>query len=73
VLAGVGVTAKEGGFGKGETVAIVTQHGELVGLGKALASSSTLKPGEPGFVVAPTVVLMRPGTYPRGWKVHAGA
>lgn len=72
VLAGVGVTGKEGGFGKGETVAIMTERGELVGLGKALISSSALKPGEPGFVVAPTTVLMRPGTYPRGWKAHAG-
>jgi len=73
VLAGVGVTEKVGGFAKGETVAIVTERGELVGLGRALISSSTLKPGEPGFVVAPTTVLMRPGTYPRAWKAHAGA
>ncbi len=70
VLAGVGVTAKEGGFGKGETVAIMTERDELVGLGKALVGSSALKPGEPGLVVAPTVVLMQPGTYPRGWKKH---
>jgi predicted rRNA pseudouridine synthase len=73
VLAGVGIMEKVGGFAKGETVAITTQRGELVGLGKALISSSALKPGEPGFVVAPTTVLMRPGTYPRGWKAHAGA
>ena len=72
VLAGVGVTEKVDGFAKGETVAIVTELGELVGLGRALISSSALKPGEPGFVVAPTTVLMRPGTYPRAWKAHAG-
>jgi predicted rRNA pseudouridine synthase len=71
VLAGVGITGKEGGFGKGETVAIMTERGELVGLGKALVSSSALKPGEPGLVIAPTTVLMQPGTYPRGWKAHA--
>lgn len=70
VLAGVGVTGKEGGFGKGEVVAIMTERGELVGLGKALISSSALKPGEPGLVVAPTTVLMQPGTYPRGWKAR---
>lgn len=73
VLAGVGVVGKEGGFAKGETVAIVTGRGELVGLGRALVASSALKPGEPGFVVAPTTVLMRPGTYPRGWKTYAGS
>lgn len=71
VLAGVGVIGKEGGFAKGETVAIVTGRGELVGLGKGLVNSSALKPGEPGFVIAPTSVLMPPGTYPRGWKAHA--
>ena len=71
VLAGVGVTAKEGGFGKGETVAIMTGRGGLVGLGKALIASSALKPGESGFVVAPDVILMPPGTYQRGWKTHA--
>ena len=70
VLAGVGVTRKEGGFGKDEVVAIMTERGELVGLGKALISSSALKPGEPGLVVAPTTVLMQPGTYPRGWKAR---
>ena len=70
VLAGVGITGKEGGFAKGETVAIVTGRGELVGLGKALVGSPALKPGEPGLVVAPTTVLMQPGTYPRGWKAR---
>ena len=71
VLAGVGIAGKVGGFAKGETVAIMTGRGELVGLGKALVGSSALKPGEPGFVVAPTTILMQPGTYPRGWKTHA--
>ena len=70
VLAGVGVTAKQGGFAKGETVAIMTERGELVALGQALINSSALKPGEPGFVIAPTAVMMQPGTYPRGWKTH---
>jgi len=37
-----------------------------VGLGKALVGSSALKPGEPGLVIAPTTVLMQPGTYPPG-------
>ena len=72
VLAGVGVVRREGGFGKGDTVAIMTGQGELVGLGKALVGSSALKPGEPGLVIAPTTVLMQPGTYPRGWKTRTG-
>ncbi|KUL00710.1 MAG: putative tRNA pseudouridine synthase B [Methanoculleus marisnigri] len=72
VLAGVGVREKAGGFSGGETVAIMTERGELVGLGRSLLGSSALRPGEPGFAVAPTTVLMPPGTYPRGWKTHAG-
>lgn len=73
VLAGVGIMAKEGGFAKGERVTIMTGRGELVGLGKALVASSALKPGEPGFAVAPDVILMPPGTYQRGWKAHPGS
>jgi H/ACA ribonucleoprotein complex subunit 4 len=69
VVAGVGIIGTTG-FGKGDTVAIMTQRGELVGLGKALVSSSSCKPGEPGLVVAPHTVLMKTGTYPRGWKKH---
>ncbi len=70
VLAGVGVVSTTG-FGKGETVAIMTEKGELVALGEALTSSSKMKPGEPGLVVAPRTVLMKTGTYPRGWKKAA--
>jgi predicted ribosome-associated RNA-binding protein Tma20 len=70
MLAGVGVVRVEGEFRKGEAVAIMTGRGEFVGLGEPLVSSSALKPGEPGLVVAPTTVLMRPGTYPRGWTVQ---
>jgi H/ACA ribonucleoprotein complex subunit 4 len=67
VLAGVGVISTTG-FGKGDTVAIMTQRGELVGLGEARVSSSSFKPGTPGLVVSPHTILMKPGTYPRGWK-----
>ncbi|MDN7026181.1 RNA-guided pseudouridylation complex pseudouridine synthase subunit Cbf5 [Methanoculleus sp. FWC-SCC1] len=70
VLAGVGV-ASHTGFGKGETVAVMTQKGELVALGEALVGSSAFKPGQPGLIVAPKTVLMKAGTYPRGWKKAA--
>lgn len=70
VLAGVGVAQIEGGFEKEDVVAIMTVRDELVGLGKALVSSSALKPGESGLVLAPFAVLMRPGTYPRGWRTR---
>jgi tRNA pseudouridine55 synthase/H/ACA ribonucleoprotein complex subunit 4 len=65
-LAGVGVISCTP-FGKGETVAVVSQKKEFVCLGKALVASGSFRPGDTGLVVAPTTVFMAPGTYPRGW------
>ncbi|RXE56513.1 H/ACA RNA-protein complex component Cbf5p [Methanoculleus taiwanensis] len=70
VLAGVGVRSLTG-FGKGDTITILTEKGELVALGTALESSTKIKPGTPGLVIAPHTVMMKPGTYPRGWKKAA--
>lgn len=66
VLAGVGVLEKEE-FRKGETVAILSGQGKLVALGDALLPSAAFRPGEPGLVIAPRTVFMKPGTFPRGW------
>ncbi len=69
-LAGVGVISRTE-FSRGDNVAIVTEKGELVGIGEALVDSPAFAPGETGLVVAPRTVLMKPGTYPRGWKKAA--
>jgi predicted rRNA pseudouridine synthase len=73
VLAGVGILSCTQ-FGKGETVAVLSQKNEFVCLGKTLIGSNAWKPGQTGLVVTPTSVFMQPGTYPRGWtksdKVH---
>jgi len=66
VLAGVGVISYTV-FGKGETVAVLSQKNEFVCLGRTLVPSSSFKPGDTGLVIAPTTVFMAPGTYPRGW------
>lgn len=66
-LAGVGVTGSST-FSAGETVAVFTRKEELVCTGKALVNSSSFRPGEPGLVMAPHTVLMKPGTYEKGWK-----
>ncbi len=67
VLAGVGVIRCDE-FKKAETVAVLSQKNEFVGLGRALVPSSSFKPGQTGLVVAMTSVFLPPGTYPRGWK-----
>jgi len=67
VLAGVGVLELPQ-FRAGETVALVTQKGELVALARTLVESASTAPGRPGLVAAPETVFMAPGTYARGWK-----
>ena len=65
-LAGVGIIGMKE-FKMGETVAVLSQKNEFVCLGKALVPSASFKPGDTGLVIAPTVVFLQPGTYPRGW------
>ncbi|HVN66077.1 MAG TPA: RNA-guided pseudouridylation complex pseudouridine synthase subunit Cbf5 [Methanomicrobiales archaeon] len=67
-LAGAGVVAVEGSFSTKDPVGIFTQKGELVAVAQALAESGKLVPGGAGLVAEPRVVLMEPGTYPRGWR-----
>jgi H/ACA ribonucleoprotein complex subunit 4 len=70
VLAGVGVLRTDP-FKKGETVAVMTEHQELVCLGEALVTSSSFQPGDTGLVVAPRAVFIERGTYPKGWHTHS--
>ncbi len=65
-LAGVGIISCAE-YGKGQTVAVLSQKNEFVCLGKTLVPSSAFKPGETGLVIAPTTVFMAPGTYAKGW------
>jgi H/ACA ribonucleoprotein complex subunit 4 len=67
-LAGAGVVAAEGIFGARDPVGIFTGKGELVAVAQALVESGKMLPGSTGLVATPRVVLMPPGTYPRGWK-----
>jgi tRNA pseudouridine55 synthase/H/ACA ribonucleoprotein complex subunit 4 len=71
-LAGVGVIRTDQ-FRKKELIAIKTESGEFVGIGEALLDSAKIIPGKPGLVVAPRIVFMLPGTYPKGWKTHKQA
>ncbi len=68
-LAGVGVIQSDQ-FRKKDLIAIKTEAGEFVGIGEALLDSARIVPGKPGLVVAPRIVFMVPGTYPKGWKTH---
>jgi len=65
-LAGVGILSTMS-FERGQTVVLLSQKNEFIGLGRTLIPSSGFTPGQTGLVVTPTTVFMAPGTYPRGW------
>ncbi len=67
-LAVPGILRIETGIKRGDLVAIMTQKGELVALGKALMTSEEMYERERGLAVKPVRVIMERGTYPPVWK-----
>lgn len=67
-LAVPGILRVETGIKVGTLVAIFTQKGELVAIGKALMRSEEMASSRKGIAVKPTCVVMKPGTYPSMWK-----
>ena len=69
-LALPGVVGLHEGIGRGERVAIFTLKGELVALGEARMTSEEMLTLEKGIAVKVRRVVMRPGVYPRMWKLE---
>jgi len=67
-LAVPGILRLEGGIKSGDTVAILTQKGELVAIARALMRSEEILMAEKGLAAKPLRVIMEPGTYPPLWK-----
>ena len=67
-LAVVGILRVETGIKVGDLVALFTQKGELVALGKSAMRSEEMVSSRRGIAVRVTRVIMRPGTYPPLWK-----
>lgn len=63
-----GVAYVEKSVSKGGVVAILTAKGELVALGRALASAEEMEELRKGFVVDVERVVMDRGVYPSVWK-----
>ncbi len=61
-----GITKVEKGIEKGNLVTILTLKGELVALGKAQVKSEQMVKAR-GLAVNTNRVLMKKGTYPKGW------
>ena len=67
-LAMPGVLSASDSIAKGDTLAIMSQKGELVALGEAMLSTDEMKGLHRGLVTTTERVVMKKGTYPKLWK-----
>jgi len=67
-LASGGIVSLQDNIKKDDTVAVLTQKGELVASGKSLGTSNEIYKKNKGIVVDIKKVFMEPGTYPKMWK-----
>lgn len=63
-----GLSALDSGIASGDEVALMTLKGEAVAVARAALASEKMADASRGAVATPTRVLMKAGTYPRGWK-----
>ena len=63
-----GLAAVEPSITAGDEVAVMTLKGEAVAVARASLSGERIAQASQGPVALTTRVLMKPGTYPRGWK-----
>ena len=66
-LAAPGIVRLDSGIEKDETIALFTLKGEVIGLGKALATSEEMLEKETGIMANTNRVIMLAGTYPKMW------
>jgi H/ACA ribonucleoprotein complex subunit 4 len=67
-LAVPGIVAFEKGLDEQELVGIYTLKWELIALGQTLMKGDVIKENTKGIACSTKRLIMRPGTYPRGWK-----
>lgn len=70
-LTAPGISRIEGGINRENPVVIYTLKGEAVGIGEAQMNSEDIYRAERGICVETKKVLMKPGTYPKGWRKRA--
>lgn len=63
-----GLASLDDGIKAGDEVALMSLKGEAVATARANLTSDKMASASRGAVAVPTRVLMRAGTYPRGWK-----
>jgi H/ACA ribonucleoprotein complex subunit 4 len=72
-LACIGVAQLDAGIEAGETLALLTLKGELVGLAEAKMTSHQVMEADKGIAATVQRVVMRKGTYPKTWKKREAA
>ena len=64
-----GISKIKEGIKKGDLIGIFTLKGELVAIGKAELDSEQMMSKKKALAVKTDRVIMKPGTYPKTWKV----
>lgn len=72
-LGAPGISRIEEGINIGDPLIVYTLKGEAVSKGKAMLNSKDMSIAEKGICVKTERVIMKPGTYPKGWKSKAKA
>jgi H/ACA ribonucleoprotein complex subunit 4 len=63
-----GIVATDKDMKKGNLVGIYSLKGEIIALGEASMTSEEIKGNDKGIAVNIKRLIMKPNTYPRGWK-----
>lgn len=63
-----GIVATDKDMKKGNLVGIYSLKGEIIALGEASMTSDEIKGNDKGIAVNIKRLIMKPNTYPRGWK-----
>ncbi len=65
-----GIVAIDKDLRKGNLVGIYTLKGEIIALGEANMNSEEIKQNDKGIAFNIKRLIMKPNTYPRGWKTN---
>jgi H/ACA ribonucleoprotein complex subunit 4 len=63
-----GISAVEKNLQTGELIGVFTLKGEIISIGELTMSSENIKSSSSGVAAVTRRLIMKPGTYPKGWK-----
>ena len=52
----------------GELIGVFTLKGEIISIGELTMSSENIRGSSSGVAAVTRRLIMKPGTYPKGWK-----